>query len=116
MQPDNARAAVLDHLDRLTEDMVDAASQLVQIPSVSGTDEENDAQAHMAELLGRGGLDIDHWSIDIDELSTRADFPGTEVDRREAWGLVGRLPGSGDGATLMLNGHIDVVPTGDPDA
>ena len=116
MQPDNARAAVLDHLDRLTEDMVDAASQLVQIPSVSGTDEENDAQAHMAELLGRGGLDIDHWSIDIDERSTRADFPGTEVDRREAWGLVGRLPGSGDGATLMLNGHIDVVPTGDPDA
>jgi len=26
------------------------------------------------------------------------------------------LPGTGDGPTLMLNGHIDVVPTGDPDA
>jgi acetylornithine deacetylase len=36
-----------------------------------------------------------------------------EVDRREAWGLVGRLAGSGDGPTLMLNGHVDVVPTGD---
>ena len=44
---------------------------------------------------------------------SHADFPGSEVDRREGWGLVGRLPGTGDGAQLMLNGHIDVVPTGD---
>jgi acetylornithine deacetylase len=116
MQPNNARAAVLDQIDRLTADMVGAASRLVQIPSISGSDEENAAQAHMADLLARGGLDVDHWPIDVDDLSTRPDFPGTEVDRREAWGLVGRLAGSGDGATLMLNGHIDVVPIGDPDA
>jgi acetylornithine deacetylase len=116
MQPNNARAAVLDQIDRLTADVVGAASRLVQIPSISGSDEENAAQAHMADLLARGGLDVDHWPIDVDDLSTRPDFPGTEVDRREAWGLVGRLAGSGDGATLMLNGHIDVVPIGDPDA
>ena len=44
------------------------------------------------------------------------DFPGVEVDRQEAWGLVARLPGTGDGPALMLNGHIDVVPIGDPNA
>lgn len=116
MDPAGARTAVLDHLNRLTNEMVDAASRLVKIPSVSGSDEENDAQAHMAGVLNRGGLDVDHWPIDIAGLATQADFPGTEVDRREAWGLVGRLAGSGDGATLMLNGHIDVVPIGDPDS
>ena len=42
--------------------------------------------------------------------------PAWRSSAREAWGLVGRLPGTGDGATLMLNGHIDVVPIGDPDA
>jgi acetylornithine deacetylase len=36
-----------------------------------------------------------------------------EVERTEAWGLVARLPGTGGGRTLMLNGHLDVVPPGD---
>lgn len=116
MRHENARADVLDHVDRLTTEMVAAAADLVQIPSISGSDAENDAQAHMAELLCHGALEVDHWAIDLDRLTAQPDFPGTEVDRREAWGLVGRLPGTGDGATLMLNGHIDVVPIGDPDA
>lgn len=116
MRQEIARADVLDHVDRLTTEMVAAAADLVQIPSISGSDAENDAQAHMAELLRHGALEVDHWAIDLDRLTAQPDFPGTEVDRREAWGLVGRLPGTGDGATLMLNGHIDVVPIGDPDA
>lgn len=88
---------------------------LIRIPSISGTADENVAQAHMADLFRAGGLDVDHWSIDLDELQQHVDFPGMEVPRDEAWGLVGRLPGSGsgDGATLMLNGHVDVVPPGD---
>lgn len=89
---------------------------MVRLPSVSGTDGENDAQAAMAERLRSSGLEVDHWSIDLDGLRAHPDFPGMEVDRTEAWGLVGRLPGRGDGATLMLNGHIDVVPIGDPGA
>ena len=96
--------------------MVAELTEVVRIPSVGGTDEENEAQAWMAGRMAASGLDVDHWSIDLADITSRADFPGMEVDRREAWGVVGRLPGAGDGATLMLNGHIDVVPTGDPDA
>jgi len=96
--------------------MVDAVSALVHIPSVSGTDAENDAQHHVAGLMSAGGLDVDMWQIDLDEMFAKPEFPGVEVDRREAWGLVGRLPGAGDGPTLMMNGHVDVVPIGDPNA
>jgi acetylornithine deacetylase len=39
-----------------------------------------------------------------------------EVPRTEGWGLVGRLPGRGDGPTLLLQGHVDVVPIGDAEA
>jgi acetylornithine deacetylase len=35
-----------------------------------------------------------------------------EARRDEAWGLVGAVGGT-DGPTLVLNGHVDVVPTGD---
>jgi acetylornithine deacetylase len=107
---------VLNAVDELTADMMLLIGDVVRIPSVSGTDAENDAQLHFAGVLGRHGLDVDHWRIDLDELTADPDFPGMEVARREAWGLVGRRAGSGDGPTLMLNGHIDVVPIGDPDA
>jgi acetylornithine deacetylase len=43
---------------------------------------------------------------------------GMEVDRFEAMpgrdDVVGTLPGSGAGRSLILNGHVDVVPAGDP--
>ncbi|MET0663662.1 MAG: ArgE/DapE family deacylase [Ilumatobacteraceae bacterium] len=113
---DRAVADALTAVDDLETRLLDTVADLVRRPSVSGTDGENEAQAHMAALLDAGGLEVDHWQIDLDSLTRHPDFPGMEVARREAWGLVGRLPGSGDGATLMLNGHIDVVPTGDPDA
>lgn len=109
-------AAVLDQLDQLVPEMVRDICSMVQLPSVSGTDGENEAQAAMAKRLDAGGLDVDHWRIDLDALAAHPDFPGMEVDRTEAWGLAGRLPGTGGGATLLLNGHVDVVPTGDPDA
>jgi acetylornithine deacetylase len=87
----------------------------VAIPSVGGTDAENDAVHHMAGWMGALGLDVDHWRVPLDDLLERPDFPGVEVPRSEAWGVVGRLPGvGGDGArSLMLNGHVDVVPPGD---
>ncbi|MCU1368743.1 MAG: acetylornithine deacetylase, partial [Ilumatobacteraceae bacterium] len=91
-------------------------STLVRIPSVSGTAAENDAQIHVARMLREGGLEIDLWPIDLAETFAKPAFPGVEVHRDEAWGLVGRLVGSGDGPTLMLNGHVDVVPIGDPEA
>jgi acetylornithine deacetylase len=112
----SAAARVLDQLEVLRAPMLAELATVVRIPSVGGTADENEAQAHMAALLGAGGLEVDHWQVDLADLTARDDFPGMEVDRAEAWGVVGRLPGTGDGASLMLNGHIDVVPTGDPDA
>lgn len=115
---DVARARVLEQVDSLTESMIGELQTIVRIPSVSGTADENAGQAHVAQLLAAGGLEVDHWRIDLDEVQAQPDFPGMEVERSEAWGLVGRLPGTGtgDGASLMLNGHIDVVPQGDRDA
>jgi acetylornithine deacetylase len=113
-----ARARVLDTLEGLVPEMMAMTVATVQVPSVSGTDGENEAQAWMAARMAEGGLDVDHWRIDLPELMADPEFPGMEVDRDEAWGLVGVLTGTanGDAPALMLNGHIDVVPTGDPEA
>lgn len=109
------RARVLERVDLDEQAMVQAAAALVQIPSVSGADAEHEVQADLARLFADDGLEVDHWRLPLAELAIHPDFPGVEVRRTEAWGLVGRLPGSGDGPTLLLDGHIDVVPPGDLD-
>ena len=109
-------ARVLNAVEALREPMLAELATVVRIPSVGGTDAENDAQHYIAGRFGESGLEVDHWQLDLADLTSRSDFPGMEVDRREAWGVVARLPGTGDGASLMLNGHIDVVPTGDAGA
>jgi acetylornithine deacetylase len=112
----DAVARVLEAVDARAAAIVADAAALVRRPSVSGTDGEHEAQAWLARRLADAGHEVDHWPLPLDELTAHPDFPGMEVDRLEAWGLVARSPGAGDGPTLMLNGHIDVVPTGDPEA
>jgi acetylornithine deacetylase len=109
------RARLLDYLDGHAGDLVADLAALVRVPSVSGTAEENSIQDLLAARLAGDGLDVDAWPIPMEQTLAAPDFPGVEVDRAEAWGTVGRLPGAGDGASLMLNAHVDVVPPGDLD-
>ena len=114
---DDVCRRVLDEVDSHVDSMFEILCELVEIPSISGTDAENEAIAAVARIFADHGLDVDHWQIPLDEITARPDFPGVEVDRHEAWGLVGRLTGrrsgSGDAPALMFNGHVDVVPPGD---
>jgi acetylornithine deacetylase len=107
------RPQVLDYIDAHSADIVAELADLVRHPSISGTDEENSIQSQMAGRLDSLGLDVDHWQIPLSETLAAPDFPGVEVDRTEAWGLVGVAPGKGEGPSLMFNVHVDVVPPGD---
>ena len=103
---------VLDYIEDHTTQIVASLSDLVRLPSVSGSDEENLIQDVLASELDRSGLQVDRWQIDLAEMLAADDFPGVEVQRNEAWGVVGRLEGRSNGPSLMLNAHVDVVPTG----
>jgi acetylornithine deacetylase len=109
-------ARVLAEVDERLPEAVRLLTELVRIPSVGGTDPEHEIQARLARELTESGLEVDHWRVPIDELLAEPDFPGVEVERDEAWGLVGSVPGSGGGDSLMLNAHVDVVPIGNPAA
>ncbi|WP_225101509.1 ArgE/DapE family deacylase [Streptomyces sp. CoH27] len=90
--------------------------ELISVPSVTGSAAESELQQLLAGRLERLGLDVDLWSMDLPALRADPGFPGTEAARDEAWGLVGCTAGGGDGPTLILQGHVDVVPPGDPQA
>lgn len=109
-------ARVLDEVDAGAAGAVSRLSELVRVPSLGGSDAECEISAMLAAELGGAGLEVDHWQLPLADLLAEPDFPGVEVHRSEAWGLVARLPGTGDGPSLLLNAHVDVVPPGDPGA
>lgn len=105
---------VRDALDAIdTAELVSQLQVLLTVPSVTGSAAESAAQHLLAEQCRQAGLDVDLWPIDLPEVTADPGFPGMEAARSEAWGMVATHHGGSDGPTVVLNGHIDVVPTGE---
>jgi acetylornithine deacetylase len=87
---------------------------LVRVPSITGSDAESELQHTCADLLRTADLDTDLWKLDLDALRADERFPGTEAPRLEGYGVVGVTGGAAGGVpALILQAHVDVVPTGD---
>jgi acetylornithine deacetylase len=93
-----------------TDELIDYLCELISIPSITG--EEKKAQSNIASKLSSIGMAVDQWDIDLDELSKHPDY-SAEVERTDAGGVVGVWGEDRGGKSLILNGHIDVVPSGD---
>lgn len=104
-----AERAVVDAVS--TDTLLDLLDTLVAVPTLSG--DETAGQHVVAARLAATGMDVDTWDIDMSRM-VRHEWYSAEVDRADAVGVVGHI-GAGEGPTLLLVGHIDVVPTGNPD-
>lgn len=62
--------------------------------------------------MGEAGLAVDRFEADLPRLTAHPRFPGWEAPRQEAVLVAGTLGPRGD-RSLILNGHVDVVPPGD---
>ena len=93
----------------LVQDLV----ELIQVPSVTASAAESELQHRQAEQLRQLGMDVDLWSFDLAALAADPSNPGGEVPRTEGYGVAATLGGNGVPA-LALQGHVDVVPIGDP--
>jgi len=89
------------------------AQDLIRVPSVTG--EERAVQELVALMLEEAGLEVDRFEADVSRLKAHPRFPGMEVERREAVLVAGTLGQKGE-RSLILNGHVDVVPPGDRQA
>ncbi|MCA0458352.1 MAG: ArgE/DapE family deacylase [Chloroflexi bacterium] len=91
------------------DDLLAFLNQMVSFPSLGGN--ESDIQRFLAGYFQSLGMEVDVWDIDFAALSQHPAY-SIEVERAEGLGVVGTM-GSGEGKSLILNGHIDVVPAGD---
>ncbi|WP_285766044.1 peptidase [Peribacillus sp. SI8-4] len=85
--------------------------KLVQEPSKRG--QEGSAQAIVVEKCRQLGLEIDLWEIGDEQLRNHPHFYCDRKDFKGNPNLVAIKRGTGNGKSLILNGHIDVVPEGD---
>lgn len=104
-----AEQAALDQVD--IDALISTLSDLVAFESDHGR--EMDIQHHMSGMLSGMGMETDVWDIDLNSLREHPAY-GAEIEREQAIGLVGRW-GAGQGKKLILNGHVDVVPPGEPE-
>ena len=84
---------------------------LVRMPSITGSEAE--AAGWAAEALRELGLAV--GVVEPDPAAVRADpdWPGEEMPRTTLPVVMART-GPGDGRRVVLSGHLDVVPPGDP--
>jgi acetylornithine deacetylase len=85
--------------------------RLVQENSTRGN--ESSAQAVIIEKCRQLGMKLDIWEIGGDELRNHPAFCCDRKDFEGNPNLVAVLKGTGGGKSMILNGHIDVVPVGD---
>ena len=92
------------------EGMLEYLCELIAVPSLDG--EETAVQEHVAAQMEHCGLEVDVWELDFDELSQHPAF-SMEAERENGLGVVGVMGEDGGRRSLILNGHVDVVPVGD---
>jgi len=93
--------------DRLVADL----RELIALPSITGSEEAVAARA--SALLEELGLVVERVDPDLAAIRADPDWPGEEMPRTALPVLIGRA-GRGGGRRIILSGHLDVVPPGDP--
>ena len=101
------RKAVADRFDEQKTFLAD----FVRIPSRRF--EEGPAQDFIADALRARGYEVDDWTIALSDLEPLPGFGPIEGDFSRARSVVGtHRPAQTSGRSLILQGHLDVVPEG----
>ncbi|NDR56727.1 ArgE/DapE family deacylase [Aliiruegeria sabulilitoris] len=107
----NLQTGLLDSVDAAFDAQCAFLAELVSHPSTRG--QEQSAQDFMAGELAARGYAVDRWQIDVDEIRQLPGFSPVLGPYDDAVNVVGsHRSRTGAGRSLILNGHIDVVPEG----
>jgi len=110
LEPGLARE-ILDAVAGGFSDQIQFTEEMMRYPSLRG--QEHTAQTCFHDALASRGYAMDRWAIDVAEIEDHPGFSPVKVDYSNAINVVGtHKPTTIQGRSLILNGHVDVVPTG----
>ncbi|MDG5758283.1 ArgE/DapE family deacylase [Natronococcus sp. A-GB1] len=112
MSERTARNRVEEAITDREDELLGLLEDLVAAKSVTG--HEPRGQGVMLEAFDDLGLEVDTWEPSVEDLEGHPGFFRTSSYDEHGYdgrkNAVATLPSSGDGPTLALSGHIDVVP------
>ena len=98
-------------VESLFDKQVEFLIQLVAAKSTRGNEER--AQKLMKNEMASDGVRIDELKIDLDQIKHLSGFSPVLVDYKNMVNVIGNYGNAdGNGRSLIMNGHIDVVPEG----
>lgn len=110
LEPGLARE-ILDAVASGFSGQIQFTEEMMRYPSLRG--QEHTAQTCFYDALANRGYGMDRWAIDVAEIEDHPGFSPVKVDYSNAINVVGtHKPATIQGRSLILNGHVDVVPTG----
>lgn len=102
---------ITDAVEAAFDRQLKFTAELVRHPSLRAA--ESSAQDFMFAELESRGLAMDRWTLDGEALAAHVGYGPCTVDFEDLTNVVGTYtPAEETGRSLILNGHIDVVPTG----
>jgi len=103
-----ARKKVCQLIDNKREEIVQTLSTLVQIPTTTG--KEAEGQQYIQGLYSNLGLKVISFEADYEKVSQHKAFEESGWGFKGRPNIIGILEGEPSARSLILNGHIDVVP------
>jgi len=111
MLDDQTATAIMKSVDDGFDEQIDFTAELVKYPSTRG--QEQTAQDFMAREMADRGLAVDRWKIEVQDIENLPGYSPVNVSYDNAFSVVRtHRSASAKGHSLILNGHLDVVPTG----
>lgn len=99
------------YLELHKKELITLLQDMVRFPSVYL--QEEGIQKYMAAYLEGMGASVDFWYPDILTLKNHSGFSSLRENFDTSPMVVARFAGKGGGRSLLINGHIDVVPEGE---
>ena len=110
---ESERERILAAVDAAFEAQVGFLSELVRCVSLRG--QEAGVQELVEAALLERGYGVDRQMIDTALIGRHPAFSPATVSYENSWNVIGRHdPAIACGRSLILNAHVDIVPTGDP--
>ncbi|MBT5264699.1 MAG: ArgE/DapE family deacylase [Rhodospirillaceae bacterium] len=107
-------AKILEAVDANFDAQIKFTQELVRRPSIRG--QEATAQDLMAEAFAEHGYEVDRFKVDPEVIKNHPGGSPVAISYDNAWSVVGSWrPNNPTGRSLVMNGHVDVVPTGPED-
>jgi acetylornithine deacetylase len=102
---------LLQTIDESGTGAIRLLQDLIRIPSITGS--ETQAQLFFADRLRELQLEVDCWNPETADVQTHPAFSDDGLPLGERPVVVGHLRGKDPNArSMILNGHVDVVPPG----